>query len=189
MNTRWLLRESLTYVLWQRYVTPLPGGRRSSGEHGPVLDLSQNGFIPTFAYKFCWYLRKLLTEIAGNGCASLWANSDAASLALSLTPLSASRSELAGRSQSLLGTFTLFHHVLLPLGLGKSAKMLGESVVEKRAVHRRGAAGVRRLNKRVYIPTAIFTTAADEPTTSAQPVGEYIPSCLQIIQKCCVLPN
>ncbi|KAI0630639.1 hypothetical protein C8Q77DRAFT_1160197 [Trametes polyzona] len=40
--------------------------------------------------------------------------------------------------------------------------MLGDFLVEKRGVHRRGA-GVRRLNKRVFTPTAIFTQYTSDP--------------------------
>ncbi|KAI0832038.1 hypothetical protein BC628DRAFT_1407567 [Trametes gibbosa] len=52
--------------------------------------------------------------------------------------------------------------------------MLDDLLVEKRAVHRR-VGGLRRLNKRVYTPTAIFTTPSDTialPATTSQPIAD-----------------
>ncbi|KAI8985659.1 hypothetical protein BD414DRAFT_61883 [Trametes punicea] len=50
--------------------------------------------------------------------------------------------------------------------------MLGDFQIDKRTVHRRLGAGVRRLNKRVYIPTAIFTPFPTETdATSPSPTA------------------
>ncbi|CDO69693.1 hypothetical protein BN946_scf184851.g81 [Trametes cinnabarina] len=63
--------------------------------------------------------------------------------------------------------------------------MLDDIQIDKRGLHRRVGAGVRRLNKRVYIPTAIFTPyptdtdPVDTPATTSQPVVSQTP----------VLPN
>ncbi|KAI0364542.1 hypothetical protein BV20DRAFT_955993 [Pilatotrama ljubarskyi] len=60
--------------------------------------------------------------------------------------------------------------------------MLGDAQIDKRGVHRRLSAGVRRLNKRVFTPTAVFTpfptdTDTEAPVASAtQPVANPNPS-------------
>ncbi|KAI9067927.1 hypothetical protein FKP32DRAFT_1562756 [Trametes sanguinea] len=55
--------------------------------------------------------------------------------------------------------------------------MLDDIQIDKRGLHRRLGAGVRRLNKRVYIPTAVFTPyptdsdTVNNPATTSQPVA------------------